>query len=106
MKLFWVSFANTGGPLGLVITEARDERGALRRINKLGINPGGEAMVFDMSKPERRQEVEQLPKDYLMSPVELKRRAIIRFSDVSEEAFEYISRLPGVKVICEDCNKP
>lgn len=66
LQWLWMSFCDTSKPrgfqfLGVIIVKARGAATAIREINRLGINPGGEIMtielgnvIFDESKYANR----------------------------------------------------
>lgn len=46
--LWWMSFAEESGFLGVVITEAGDVVGAVRKAHRLKVNPGGQVAAVPM----------------------------------------------------------
>jgi hypothetical protein len=62
---YWVSFAK-GKFLGVVLTEAANPSHAIQKINDLGINPGGQAMVCLLGHG-RNCDWDRYPKDTLIS---------------------------------------
>lgn len=107
MKLFWISFCNAEGNLGVVITEAPDETAAVEKCTQLGINPGGEAALFDMSTvPDGQEEASRFKRDVLIKPEELRSIGYRSGADINPDDFDAIMNSQGVTVVCDDCNKP
>lgn len=48
MSLYWISFSSPGKHLGCCVVESDDLLGALASTRRLRINPGGEALVFEV----------------------------------------------------------
>ena len=72
MKTWWLSFAVIGRNLGVIIVDAKSIPKAIARVNKLGINPGGEVMALDMSCPKAQEEAARFPRNTLISPEQLR----------------------------------
>jgi hypothetical protein len=53
--LYWISFASETGFLGVVIVESTSLKGAFREATRRGLNPGGEAAVFQIPTARHRQ---------------------------------------------------
>lgn len=67
MPVFWLSFADNGFR-GVVVTEAEDLRAAIRRTHRLGINPGGQIMSWEVTA----EDVVKYERDRLYTKDELK----------------------------------
>lgn len=52
LGLWWLSFANDGDFLGVLILEAFGFTDALDRSRKMGLNPGGEVRGYDIDPTE------------------------------------------------------
>jgi len=48
MSYFYLSFATDAGFLGATVVEARDAEDAIAVATALGLNPGGEAAIFEV----------------------------------------------------------
>ena len=102
MKTWWVSFAKEKN-LGVVIVDAVDEMAGLARINKLGLNPGGEAMICPMgTSADALAEIAYWGKDRLISPAELRAEKYKSLPELSEAERQRVANHPATR-ICEDC---
>ncbi len=59
LSWFWLSFADAGKPrgeqfLGVVILQARDSRHAHMESHRLGLNPGGEVLIYPTTEPHEQ----------------------------------------------------
>lgn len=105
MKTFWISFASDAGFRGVIITEAPSEADAMAKINQLAINPGGEAVFFDMAAvPGGIAETRRFKQDTLISAEELNSLGYRRGSEIA--ATDYDKAMSHSTVLCQDCNKP
>lgn len=110
MKTFWLSFADNKRNRGAIITDAEDERAAVERVNRLGINPGGEVMIFDMTQAPggpivALNEINRWRKDSLITPAELDAANYRHLKDLPPDEREAAENHPAVRVVCEDCNR-
>ena len=107
MKTFWISFASETAFLGVVITDAEDETAAIHKLTQLQLNPGGEAMICDLSVPGAPllQEVSRFGKDRLIGRAEFDRSGYKSLSQASEEECENLASNPSVKILCQACNE-
>ncbi len=48
---WWCSFANDGGFLGVAIVRAQGIGTAIMEARRIGINPGGEVLSFEVAEP-------------------------------------------------------
>jgi hypothetical protein len=63
--LMWLSFVRDGKFAGVVITEAMDVADAASKCWRIGVNPGGEIMSFQI--PEDAAKERSYPRDTLLS---------------------------------------
>lgn len=101
MSEWWISFAGEGHSLGVVIVQAKSAAAALVQTVRLGCNPGGEAMIFELPPGE---EVE-LPRNVLISPQDLQRAGHRKVRDLTLEQKECLKKHP-VSNVCQECNEP
>jgi hypothetical protein len=102
MRTFWISFANEEhGSFGVVITDAVDEPSAVQKVKNLGLYPGGEARLYDMT--ECPEEVAQWQKDRLIAPRELRDAGYISTKNIPDEINQVLDADSRVVTICEDC---
>lgn len=73
MRFWWLSFrgANDDYCLGVCIVEAANENNAIKVSHAKGINPGGEAMMFEL--PAKAVGAEGLELDRLYSAEEMEK---------------------------------
>lgn len=106
MKTYWISFVNKKA-LGVCIVDAEDERSAVEKTHTLGINPGGEAMLFefDMHDESAIEEINRWGKNRLISPQELDGDGYIQIKDLNpaeqKKVYKHagITRIPGNRSI-------
>ena len=101
MNTYWISFAGDEGNRGVCIVDASDQKQALARTKELSINPGGEAMFYEMPA-EAVDEVRRWGKDRLIQPGELTTAGYLKLSDLPDEVVEEIEHNPGVSRACEE----
>lgn len=99
MKTWWVSFAGDEGNRGVCIVDADDQGAAIAKIKTLGINPGGEAMFFEMPF-EALDEIVKWGRDRLIKPEELKVAGYKKLSQCTEEEKHFIENHPNVSRVC------
>lgn len=95
MQFFYISFAVTGkkhGHLGSTVVEAEDAQSAHAVATKLGLNPGGEAMIVPVPADANTTELRWLH-NKLRSKAELAARGPISRG-----------RQRGASYVCELCN--
>ena len=67
MEIYYLSFAGNEGVRGVCLVEANGAVEAVRTAHRLGINPGGEAMIAHISRETYDQSApRQLPFNRLM----------------------------------------
>ncbi len=104
MKTYWISFANKTS-LGCCIIDAIDQKSAIDKTKSLGINPGGEALLFEMPTDGSADiEINQWGKNTLISPQQLKEDGYKKLSEAPKEIKNHINHSPAVTRICEKCN--
>lgn len=85
MKTFWISFALNGKNLGVCLVDANNSTQAVSVARELKINPGGEALIFEMETTgDAINEIATLGKNRLITPKELKEREYIKLGDLNE----------------------
>jgi hypothetical protein len=92
MKTYWLSFVVDGKNMGVIITDAPDEKAAIRKTWQMGINPGGEVLAFERTGDlgDTDEEILLLGKDRLISPEELTAQGYKKISELPpEQAFEW-----------------
>ncbi len=82
MKTFWISFADKTGNLGCCIVDAEYENDAIKKTHDLKINPGGQAMFFDLTHRGADFEINKWGKDKLITPEASKNDGYKRLKDV------------------------
>ena len=109
MMIEWVSFAKVDGALGVIVVEnCNNLIDALVKINRAGINPGGEALSFtfdlDTLPEDGKRRMTLIPKMQLLS-----RERVEEFTETitSGEAFEEdpVTFNAVVDCVCEECNE-
>ena len=100
MKTWWVSFAGDEGSRGVCIVDADDQGAAIAKIKTLGINPGGEAMFFEMPF-EALDEIVKWGRDRLIKPEELKVAGYKKLSQCTDEEKHFIKNHPNVSRVCD-----
>jgi hypothetical protein len=81
--LMWLSFVKGGKFAGVVITDAADVGEASLKCWRLGANPGGEIMSFEI--PEDAALERSYPRDVLLSEEFLKADGHKKIKDVPPE---------------------
>lgn len=69
MAVWWLSFADKNGSLGVCLVEARGFMRAVSIAHALGINPGGEVQGVEVPPTEQEW---RLPRNRLLSPPDLR----------------------------------
>lgn len=98
MWTFFISFGLARRNLGVVCTEAEDEKAALEKVDRLGLNPGGEAAIGRVPP-----ETLELPRDRLLSPEEMRRQGFESRRDKPE--VDYLEFMEGATLVCRACNE-
>lgn len=106
MNTYWISFVeNSHSPraksLGCCIVDGDDPELALQRASNLGINPGGEAMLFPITNDS--PDLFFFKRDTFISAEELKEIGYSQFADIPEEKWK--DAAGKFDTICEKCNK-
>lgn len=98
MSLWWLSFASDEGNLGVCVVEAESAEAAYAEAKRLGINPGGELIVYPVDDSEG------LPLGVLVRPDEMFERGYMTMGQ-HEERGEFPSIDPSF-VVGDCCNEP
>ena len=96
---FFISFGTTQGNLGVVIVSAKNPHAALKKVNSLGINPGGEAAMWPCSKSE----ADKLGRDKLLTRAELSAHGYKSNREVSNEQKKNF--MDAAYIVCQSCNE-
>lgn len=107
MKTFFISFCGDSGNLGVCIVDAMTEEDAITKTHYLGINPGGEAMIFPIDKDDKMAQIELavLAKNTLIPPSMMEALGYHNLENDPPELMDKLRTEFGVTVMCEDCNK-
>ena len=90
MKTFWISFSGENGAQGICILDSESDKLAVRKALDMGIHPGGEAAVFEMSNSaSSREEIRSFGKDKLITPEELKKRGYETIEEMGQDAKDH-----------------
>lgn len=65
MPLLWLSFADDDKFRGVVITEAEDVGEATQKLYRLGVNPGGQVLCFQI--PPHAMKERGYPRDTILT---------------------------------------
>ncbi len=107
MKTFWISFANDDeGNLGCCIVDAESSKEAILMASELGINPGGEAMIWEMpdDNEDATAEINKYGKNILIRPEQLLSEGYRKTNEMDDETQQYIIEHPKMTVISEEYN--
>jgi hypothetical protein len=100
--LYWISFASeTAGCLGVAIVEANSLTGAVKEATRRGINPGGQAAVFECPTAHDRQMAWPY-RNRLLSRDE----AVRIFGPPGDANATLEAAGDRAAVICDHCNEP
>lgn len=99
-KLLWLSFAEDGKCLGVVITEAEDVVEGAKKCRKNGVNPGGQVLSYEI--PEDAKKERALPRDVLLSDKFLIKKGYIKLKDQPKKVRD---ALQGLKCAGDSCNR-
>lgn len=99
MNSYFMSFSTREGNLGVVVTDADNELGALANVNRLGINPGGEVAIWQTYK----EEANRLGRDRLISSATMRSMGYVSQRDVTPIEQDY--RMEMATRICQGCNE-
>src|SRR5258708_3418459 len=100
--LWYISFATDEGFRGATVVEALSAEDALAVATQRGLNPGGEAAIFQAPTPTPPDLLSYLNR--LVGKEELLRDGASRHGDLSDEKREAIES--HGTVACERCNSP
>jgi hypothetical protein len=92
-KLWWISYANEKGNLGLNLIPAESEQQAMELANYLGINPGGEVAMIAVP-------MENYPESLY--------NRLLQAQDLQDAGIQFRKGgIPpkGSRMMCEDCAK-
>lgn len=103
MNPYWISFASNNANLGCCIVDANSPEEAIKKTKKLKINPGGEALAFQL--PSSALEDLRLGKNRLIPSEELQSNRYTKLGDLDNQTRTLIETHKDVSVICGDCNK-
>lgn len=93
MKWYWLSFVINDVNQGCCNVQAENAEDALRKTHLLGINPGGEVMIYEIENAE-------VEPDKLISRAELIKLGYISLKD---KGISDVEPLEAV-FVCPDCN--
>lgn len=100
MNTYWLSFAEPEKPnLGVCLLDALDVESAIHKASALGLNPGGEVLVYQIDDQE---EINSLGKNRLIPREELTSKGYRPLTDLDEDEAEFRFKLGTVA--CECCN--
>lgn len=96
MNTYWISFSSNNTNLGGCIVDADTPEDAATKTTSLGINPGGQILVFKLEP--NAPDLRFWPKDTLISREELLEKGYqkLETKDLPDH---------GATVICEECNQ-
>lgn len=86
VPLLWLSFVKDDVFQGVIITEAVDVAEAARKCHRLGINPGGEIVSFEI--PEDAKLERGYPRDTLLDEAFLRADGHVKIKDAPPEIQE------------------
>lgn len=103
MKTYFISFVKDHKNVGCCIVDGKNTKDAHRRTKKLKINPGGQAMFYEMNgSPDSVAEINRWGKDILISPEELRKDGYQQLKDVGAVERRWIESHRGVSLVCEN----
>lgn len=105
MKTYWISFAGVEGNRGIVIIDAKNESAAIKKTHKLGINPGGEAMLLDCTgNPGMETEISRWGRNRLVTKAELVAEDYKSTRQLEAAGITGITLDPRVSFVCDKHN--
>lgn len=84
MKLFYISYATDENFLGATVLESNDHISVLKEATKHGLNPGGQAAVFELPYEALEAPDIRMMQGKLVSKEELLSMGGIRHGDLDE----------------------
>lgn len=99
MNKYFISFGVPNRNLGCVVIEAPTPAIALVRASDMGLNPGGQAAIWEISN----EEAKDLGLDMLITPDQLDAKGYTRRSKATPiERKKFMDR---ALIVCANCNR-
>jgi|SRR5580698_304006 hypothetical protein len=99
MSTYYISFASDKGFRGVTVVEADDPEDAITVATRLGLNPGGEAAIWEI--PATEEEAIKY-KNRLIGIDELRSNGSTRCGDLQVEVQDAVFQ--HAHQVCEECN--
>src|SRR5437764_82414 len=110
MNTYWISFVKGDNEdeknVGVCIVDAANKKAAVKKATALGINPGGEAMLWKLDPLSEAtiEEINKWGKNRLISPEDLKNDNYVKLKDLNNEEMSFVQNNSSISKVCEHQN--